>query len=46
VPVLGQTLTLLDVACGGAALAMLAAGAARACGNLRTLARREPYPAA
>jgi phosphatidylglycerophosphate synthase len=46
VPVLGATLTLLDTACGGAALVMLAAGAARAGGNLRTLARREPYPAA
>jgi phosphatidylglycerophosphate synthase len=46
VPLLGRTLTLLDAAGGGAALVMLAAGAARAAGNLRALARREPYPAA
>jgi phosphatidylglycerophosphate synthase len=46
VHVLGQSLTLLDLAGGGAALAMLAAGAVRAAGNLRALAHREPYPAA
>jgi phosphatidylglycerophosphate synthase len=46
VPLLGQTLTLLDVAAGAAAGAMLLAGAVRAAANLRTLARREPYPAA
>jgi archaetidylinositol phosphate synthase len=46
VPLLGTTLTLLDVATGGAAVAMIVAGAVRAAGNLRTLARREPYPAA
>jgi hypothetical protein len=46
VPVLGHRLTLLDVAAGGTAVVMLAAGAARAAGNLRALARREPYPAA
>jgi phosphatidylglycerophosphate synthase len=44
--VLGQSLTLLDLAGGGAALVMLAAGAVRAAGNLRALAHREPYPAA
>jgi phosphatidylglycerophosphate synthase len=46
VEILGQSLTLLDVACGGAAAVMLAAGFVRAAGNLRTLARSEPYPAA
>jgi hypothetical protein len=46
VPLLGATLTLLDLATGGAAVAMLVAGAVRAAANLRTLARREPYPAA
>jgi phosphatidylglycerophosphate synthase len=46
VPLLGTTLSLLDLAAGGAAAAMLVAGAVRAAGNLRTLARREPYPAA
>jgi hypothetical protein len=46
VPVLGQALTLLDAAGAATALVMLAAGAVRAAGNLRTLARREPYPAA
>jgi archaetidylinositol phosphate synthase len=46
VPLFGTTLTLLDLATGGAAVAMLVAGGVRAAGNLRTLARREPYPAA
>jgi archaetidylinositol phosphate synthase len=46
VPLLGTTLTLLDLATGGAAVAMIVAGAVRAAANLRTLARREPYPAA
>jgi phosphatidylglycerophosphate synthase len=46
VPALGTTLTLLDLVAGGAAVAMLAAGGVRAAANLRTLARREPYPAA
>jgi phosphatidylglycerophosphate synthase len=46
VPLFGTTLTLLDVAAGGATAAMLVAGAVRAAANLRTLARREPYPAA
>jgi archaetidylinositol phosphate synthase len=46
VPLLGTTLTLLDLATGGAAMAMLLAGGVRAAANLRTLARREPYPAA
>jgi archaetidylinositol phosphate synthase len=41
----GVTLTLLDAAAGGAAVLMVVAGAARAVGNLRVLARREPYPA-
>ncbi len=41
-PLLGQTLTLLDVAGLGAAGAMLVAGAARALANLHTLALREP----
>jgi phosphatidylglycerophosphate synthase len=45
VHVAGQSLTLLDAAGGGAALVMLAAGAVRARGNLRALARREPYAA-
>jgi phosphatidylglycerophosphate synthase len=44
--ILGQSLTLLDLAGGGGALVMLGAGSVRAAGNLRTLARREPYPAA
>ena len=44
VPVLGVTLTLLDAGrAGGAAVMMLAAGRVRAVGNLRVLARREPY---
>jgi hypothetical protein len=46
VEILGQSLTLLDVVCGGAAAVMLAAGFVRAAGNLRTLAGQEPYPAA
>jgi hypothetical protein len=46
VSVLGRTLTLLDVTGAGAALVVLVAGAGRAAGTLRTLARREPYPAA
>jgi phosphatidylglycerophosphate synthase len=46
VSLLGQSLTLLDLASGGAAVVMLAAGAVRAAGNLRTLADQEPYPAA
>jgi phosphatidylglycerophosphate synthase len=46
VPLLGTTLTLLDLATGGAAVAMLVAGGVRTAANLRTLARREPYPAA
>jgi hypothetical protein len=41
-PLLGQTLTLLDVVGLGAAGAMVVAGGARAAGNLRTLALREP----
>ena len=41
----GQSLTLLDAVGGGAAVVMLAAGAVRALGNLRVLARREPYAA-
>jgi phosphatidylglycerophosphate synthase len=45
VHVLGESLTLLDAAGGGAAAVMLAAGAVRALGNLRVLARREPYAA-
>jgi phosphatidylglycerophosphate synthase len=44
-PVAGQSLTLLDAVGGGAAVVMLAAGAVRALGNLRMLARREPYAA-
>jgi archaetidylinositol phosphate synthase len=44
--ILGLSLTLLDLAGGGAALVMLAAGCVRAFGNLRILAAREPYPAA
>ncbi|WP_037412229.1 CDP-alcohol phosphatidyltransferase family protein [Candidatus Solirubrobacter pratensis] len=44
-PLLGQTLTLLDVAALGAAGAMLVAGFARALGNLRLLALREPRAA-
>jgi archaetidylinositol phosphate synthase len=43
--VAGQSLTLLDTVAGAAALVMLAAGAVRALGNLRVLARREPYAA-
>jgi phosphatidylglycerophosphate synthase len=45
VHVAGQSLTLLDAVGGGAAVVMLAAGAVRALGNLRVLARREPYAA-
>jgi phosphatidylglycerophosphate synthase len=45
VVVAGQALTLLDLVGGGAAAVMLAAGAVRACGNLRVLAAREPYAA-
>jgi phosphatidylglycerophosphate synthase len=41
-PLLGQTLTLLDVVGLGAAGAMVVAGGARAAGNLRMLALREP----
>jgi phosphatidylglycerophosphate synthase len=44
--ILGHSLTLLDLAGGGGALVILCAGFVRAAGNLRTLARREPYPAA
>jgi phosphatidylglycerophosphate synthase len=44
-PLLGQTLTLLDVVGLGAAGAMLVAGGARAFANLRVLALREPYTA-
>jgi archaetidylinositol phosphate synthase len=46
VPLLGTTLRLLDLAAGGAAVAMTVAGAVRAAANLCTLAVREPYPAA
>jgi archaetidylinositol phosphate synthase len=45
VHVFGQPLTLLDTVALGAAVVMLAAGAVRALGNLRTLAQREPYAA-
>jgi hypothetical protein len=38
-------LTLLDLAAVGAAVAMALAPAARARGNLRVLAAREPYTA-
>ena len=38
-------LTLLDLAALGGAAVMLLALIARASGNLRTLARREPYTA-
>src|SRR3954449_4660379 len=41
-PLLGQTLTLLDVVGLGAAGAMIVAGGARALTNLRVLALREP----
>src|SRR3954468_13568236 len=41
-PLLGQTLTLLDVAGLGAAGAMIVAGGPRPLTNLRVLARREP----
>jgi hypothetical protein len=41
-PLLGQTLTLLDVVGLGAAGAMTLAGGARALANLRVLALREP----
>ena len=40
-----HALTLLDLAALGAAGAMVLALAGRACGNLRVLARREPYAA-
>jgi hypothetical protein len=46
VPVLGVTLTLLDAVAAGAAVPMVAAGTVHAVGNLRVLARRQPYPAA
>ena len=39
------SLTLLDVVCLGAAAVMLVAGGARALGNRRQLAAREPYAA-
>ena len=44
-PLLGQTLTLLDVVGLGAAGAMTLAGGARALANLRVLALREPAAA-